>query len=536
MSRSLAFDQPHYNALNKVREDALRPLVTFLKQSATLDSAVDVGCGLGYFSAVLKDLGLAVLAVDGRPENIDEAKRRYSGIEFRVADAEDPRIRSLGKFDLAFCFGLLYHLENPFIAIRNLFEMTGKVAILEGMCFPDERPILAIRDEGPTEDQGLRYVALYPSEAALIKLLCRSGFGYVYRMRTMPSHPAYTSSSTRKIMRTMLVASRAPLATDLLQLAAVPVTSVDPWAIHSRSARLRGFLRKPWKEKFATLGYHWVQRFPAIPIPVHLPSGGWWLARNDFVGAAMFNGGFENTERSFVERFLRPGMTVLDIGAHHGFYTLLASRKVGAEGRVLAIEASPRERAKLLLHLRLNRCKNVQVEGSGVGETEGDGELHLVLGSQTGCNSLRKPMASQPTVPVSIHIERLDDVLRKHGITKVDFVKIDVEGGELPALKGAPQLLTNRPRPVILAEVQDSRTKPWGYAARDIVGYLASAGYRWFRPVSEGVVEAIDIRQDEYDGNFIAVPNERIASVLSSIERQGENAEIPERRTSLEAP
>jgi FkbM family methyltransferase len=369
-------------------------------------------------------------------------------------------------------------------------------------------------------------VALYPSEAALIKMLYRSGFPYVYRIRTMPSHSAYTSSLTRKIMRTALVASNTPLATDLLQFVAEPATKVDPWAIHSRSARLRGFLRKPWKEKLRTLSYHWVQRFPAVPIPVHLPSGGWWLARNDFVGAAMFNGGFENTERTFVERFLHPGMTVLDIGAHHGFYTLLASRKVGPEGKVLAIEASPRERARLLLHLRLNRCKNVQVEGSGVGETEGNGELHLVLGSQTGCNSLRKPIVSQPTVPVPIHIERLDDVLRKHGITKVDFVKIDVEGGELPALKGAPQLLTNRPRPVILAEVQDSRTKPWGYAARDIVGYLASAGYRWFRPLSEGGLEAMDIRRDEYDGNFIAVPNERIASVLSLIERYDENTEL----------
>jgi FkbM family methyltransferase len=517
MSRSSVFDQPHYDALNRVREAALRPLVASMRQSVRLKSVVDVGCGLGYFSVVLRDLGFAVLAVDGRPENVDEAKRRYSAIEFRVADAEDPCIRSLGKFDLVFCFGLLYHLENPLVAIRNLFEMTEKVAILEGMCFPDERPILAVRDEGPTEDQGLRHVALYPSEAALIKLLYRSGFGYVYRMRTMPSHPAYRSSSTRKIMRTVLVASKAPLATDLLQLATEPVTNVDPWAIHGGSARLRGFLRKPWREKLTTLGYHWVQRFPAIPVPVHLPFAGWWLVRNDFVGAAMLNGGFENIERSFVERFLRPGMTVLDIGAHHGFYTLLASRKVGPAGRVLAVEASPRERGKLDLHLRINRCKNVQVESRGLGEAEADGELYLVKGSQSGCNSLRKPEVSDSAEVIPVRIGRLDNVLRDRQIEKVDFVKLDVEGAELSVLKGAPQLLMNRPRPAILAEVQDIRTRPWGYPAREIIRYLAAADYRWFRPLPDGGLERIDTELEEYDGNFVAVPEERLASLNARI-------------------
>lgn len=518
MSRSSVFDQPHYEALNKVREAALRPLVASLRQSVRLQSVVDVGCGLGYFSVVLRDLGFAVLAVDGRPENVDEAKRRYTAIEFRVADAEDPCIRSLGKFDLVFCFGLLYHLENPLIAIRNLFEMTEKVAILEGMCFPDERPILAVRDEGPTEDQGLRHVALYPSETALTKLLYRSGFGYVYRMRRVPPHPAYKGSSTSKIMRTLLVASKAPLAIDLLQLAIEPVTNRDPWAIHGRSARLRRFLRKPWKEKLTTLGYHWVQRFPAIPVPMHLSFGGWWLVRNDFVGAAMLNGGFENTERAFVESFLLPGMTVLDIGAHHGFYTLLASRKVGPAGEVLAIEASPRERRKLNLHLRINRCKNVQVESRGLGETEGDAELYLVKEGQSGCNSLRKPEIPDSTEAVPVRIVRLDNILRDHQIEKVDFVKLDVEGAELSVLKGAPQLLTNRPRPAILVEVQDIRTKPWGYCAREIIRYLAAVDYGWFRPLSDGRLERIDVEREEYDGNFVAVPKERLASLNARIE------------------
>ena len=278
-------------------------------------------------------------------------------------------------------------------------------------------------------------------------------------------------------------------------------------------ARVRKFLQKPWPQKASSFFFRWIRIFPRIPVPVRLPFGGWWLARNDFLGAALFYDGFENTERSFAERFLRPGMIVLDVGAHHGYYTLLASRKVGLGGLVLAIEPSPRERERLRLHLRINRCRNVQVEGRAIGESGGEAELYLIRGTETGCNSLRTPNVAQDTERVSVSIESLDRVLQDHGIERVDFIKLDVEGAELSALKGARQLLSKEPRPVILAEVQDIRTGPWGYRASEVVRYLSSANYHWFRPLADGSLEGLDATLEEYDGNFVAIPEERIAQL-----------------------
>ena len=286
---------------------------------------------------------------------------------------------------------------------------------------------------------------------------------------------------------------------------------------HGGQSRIGQFLQKPWREKAAPLLFRWVRWFPGVPVPVRLPFGGWWLARNDFVGAAMFHGGFENAERSVVERLLRPGMTVLDIGAHHGYYTLLASRKVGPQGKVLAVEASPREREKLNLHLRINGCKNVQVESRALAETEGDAELYVVRGGQTGCNSLRKPDVSEPTEAISIRTGRLDSVLREHQIEKVDFIKLDVEGAELSVLKGGPELLHRKPRPVILAEVQDVRTRPWGYPAREIVRFLSGVGFQWFRLLPDRSLGPMNDGQDEYDSNFVAIPDERVGSLSSMI-------------------
>ncbi len=534
MEQGLIFDQPHYSALNKAREEALQQFLESVGKQLQLRSAVDVGCGVGYFSALLRTLRFDVLGLDGRRENLDEAEARVPGVEFRLANAEDSRICSFGKFDLTLCFGLLYHLENPFAAIRNLFALTGKVAIVEGMCLPGSEPILGIRDEGPTEDQGLCHIALYPTENSLVKLLHRSGFPFVYRFRTPPAHQDYRTSRARKQVRTMLAASTVPLLSDMVVLAPEPTTTPDPWAAGTKFqgvrrgfARARRFLGKPTREKARSAFFRWIRVFPRIPVPVRLHGGGWWLAQDDFLSKALFYDGFEDAERSFVERYLRPGMKVLDIGAHHGYYSLLASRKVGPSGLVLAIEPSPRERKRLRLHLRINRCKNVQIESRALGESKGTAELYVVRGTETGCNSLREPNVAQDTERITVSVECLDRVLQDRGIERVDFVKLDVEGAELSVLRSAQDLLSRRPRPVFLVEVQDIRTRPWGYAAREVVRHLSSLDYRWFRILPGAEIAQIDPDQLEYDGNFVAVPGEKLDSVQDIISSETERRATP---------
>lgn len=267
---------------------------------------------------------------------------------------------------------------------------------------------------------------------------------------------------------------------------------------------------------------------PSLPLPVRLPFGGWWLAWNDVCGDAIFTGGFEEPERRFMERFLRKDMTVLDIGAHHGFYTLLASFKVGPLGRVIAFEPSPKEWKKLLWHLRLNRCKNVQVENSALGSYNGEAQLFLVDGRDTGCNSLRKPNVAEPIHPVRVPVMRLDDYLQRHGIERVDFVKMDVEGAELEVLKGAVQLLQRRPRPVWMVEVQDIRTEPWGYQAAEIVRFLEAFGYSWFAPQPEGHLVPVACDQERFDGNFVAVPVERLGEIQPLVNGDGQRCRSSE--------
>lgn len=287
-------------------------------------------------------------------------------------------------------------------------------------------------------------------------------------------------------------------------------------AADNSGVRAWRFLQKPWSAKRASLYFRWIRAFPKLPLPLRLPSGQWWLVRNDVCSAAILAGQFENEERAFVANFLRAGMTFLDVGAHHGYYTLLTSRRVGSQGQVIAFEPSPREYRFLMRHVKLNRCRNVTVANLALGCSRGDAQLFVVEGSETGCNSLRPPSVSEPTRSYRVRVESLDEYVAAHGIKQVDFIKLDAEGGELEILHGAERLVDAPPRPVILAEVQDLRTRPWGYEAREIVSFLTKRGFCWFRILPKGKIESIAADSESYDGNFAAVPSERFEELVRS--------------------
>lgn len=226
---------------------------------------------------------------------------------------------------------------------------------------------------------------------------------------------------------------------------------------------------------------------------------------------------FEKGEHNFLLRFLQPGMTFFDIGAHHGLYTLLACKKVGATGSVIAFEPSPRERKRLRVNIKINRCANVRVEPVALGSNEGFAEFFVCLGQETGCNSLRPPSVVQPTKPIRVPITILDNYLQAFQIALVDFIKLDVEGAELDVLKGATKLLNHKPRPLIMCELADVRTKAWGYLSEEIYEFLESRGYRWFSTTPDGVLRPCS-RKNHFHENLIAVPEEKLGLVTGFVE------------------
>jgi FkbM family methyltransferase len=517
------FDQRPYVKLIRARGETIRHVVTELRQAVGLASALDAGCGVGFFSRILQECGLDVRGFDGRAENVAEARRRFPAIAFETGDVESAEILKLGGFDLTLCFGLLYHLENPMLAIRRLRALTVKGLLLESMCIPGSQAGMVLREEPSTADQSLREIALYPSEACLVKMLYRAGFAAVYRVAELPDHDDFRETAEHERRRTVLFASVTAVQVAGFAEIAEPREEFDPWSKNATGVatptlahRLRRFARQPRKAKYFALAGRARRTFPEMPIPLRLPFGAWWLAQTSALDHDLMHGSFEDAETRFVQRFLRPGMTVVDVGAHHGIYTLLASKGVGWRGRVIAFEPSRRERRRLLRHIRVNACWNVAVEACALGDEAGEADLFVVGGWSDWCNSLRPPAVTERTETIRVGVERLDDVLWRLRVDTVDFIKLDAEGAELSVLQGARELLRGASRPVILAEVQDLRTQPWGYRARDIVEFLVRENYCWFAVTADGSLRPAATDMDTYDANLVAVPVERVDEVQRS--------------------
>lgn len=262
MNASHLFDAQYYELINQARRDVVSQLLADLKPKLDLKTAIDVGCGLGYFSQFLSSLGLQVTAIDGRQENLEEAQRRNPGVRFLPFNVEDAAMKSLGKFDLVFCFGLLYHLENPMLAIRHLREMTSKLFLVEAVIQPGDEPMMALIEEAPQEDQGLNFIAFYPTESCLLKMFYRAGFAHAYKLSEQPSYPEYSARAGKPRVRTMLASSHIHIPSGLLLRIPEPRSPVHPCSVpepqeslpaNDAVAKIGRFARKPLPEKFKVI-------------------------------------------------------------------------------------------------------------------------------------------------------------------------------------------------------------------------------------------------------------------------------------------
>lgn len=171
-------------------------------------------------------------------------------------------------------------------------------------------------------------------------------------------------------------------------------------------------------------------------------------------------GTYELQKQSALLRFVRGGMTIYDIGAQAGFYTLFFSRLVGSAGQVYAFEPCPYEARHLIDHVRINRLSNVKIIQAAVYDRSG------LNGFTTDRPQTENSVTSPDRTTLCVPALRLDDVR----LPPAALIKIDVEGAEAAVLAGAAHML-HVGRPVVFVALHGPEARRACKAALEQAGY-----------------------------------------------------------------
>ncbi|MBA2378650.1 MAG: FkbM family methyltransferase [Blastocatellia bacterium] len=189
-------------------------------------------------------------------------------------------------------------------------------------------------------------------------------------------------------------------------------------------------------------------------------------------GATVYFNQLEPEQTAAMAAEIAPGSLVFDVGANAGYYTILASRLAGPDGRVVAFEPLERNLAYLQRHVEMNRAENVTVLASACSDVSGTATFEIGENIAMGRLSDAAPAGASVTVPTVT----LDEIAERLGLTP-DVIKLDVEGAEMAVLKGAGGIF-ERAKPTVFLSTHSNELRTeclaWlearGYAATPLMG------------------------------------------------------------------
>lgn len=202
-------------------------------------------------------------------------------------------------------------------------------------------------------------------------------------------------------------------------------------------------------------------------------------------------------ELAHLDRIVKPGCVFVDGGANLGIFSAAAATLAGPDGTVLAFEPARDTFANLQRNVGLGNG-NIRAYNVALADTSGHAQLFHVNGGPVGYSLGRH---ADGAASETVRTVRLDDVVAEAGIDRVDVVKLDVEGAEEVALRGATDLLS-RCRPTVLFELQPAAPTVSSGDHDGAWQLLAGLGYQLFAMDDDGELVPIDRPRV---GNNIAV-------------------------------
>jgi FkbM family methyltransferase len=202
---------------------------------------------------------------------------------------------------------------------------------------------------------------------------------------------------------------------------------------------------------------------------------------------SLYRGGYEPEIAVLLERFLHPGMTFIDVGANIGYISALGLERVGETGSVHAFEPVPYLHDKIAELARLNPAYHLRCNPFALGEKDEIRTIHICNKGNIGWNTLVPELMPAPERGVSctVRIRQLSGYLFAEHLDDIGLIKIDVEGFELPVLRGTQSFFEKTGiRPPIICEVAPEAYPRLQCSLSDLKGFMSRFGYTSYDTVT----------------------------------------------------
>ena len=209
-----------------------------------------------------------------------------------------------------------------------------------------------------------------------------------------------------------------------------------------------------------------------------------------------WHGSYSRNILFLLRKVLKPGMTVIDAGANIGEISLVAAKRVGPVGKVVAFEPVDRFADELEANATANQLWNIVVRRAALSDIPGEATIYVSPGAYSdgtmheGLGTLF-PTKVRSAAEGRIPVMTLDGFVREEAMARIDLIKLDIEGSELNALKGGVDVMREF-KPALIIEVGEDTCRSAGYEMLELFSFVQDLGYSISRIGRRGRLDPID--------------------------------------------
>ena len=240
------------------------------------------------------------------------------------------------------------------------------------------------------------------------------------------------------------------------------------------------YLLRPWPLRQLT---NWTIR-KLLPKQLQIGEATIVLNPNDPVVSGALNFGvYEKAETKFFQTACHSGMTFLDVGANIGYFTAIAARAVGPNGKVIALEPDPESFKYLEQTIAANEVGNVDAFQCAAADQEAKMTLHI---SKDNRGDNRLYASADKRSQIEVEARPIDELLTENNISTVDLIKIDVQGYEPKVIAVLSETIARSPNLTILTEFWPKGITEAGGEAKTFLDDLRTLGLTLYELRSDG--------------------------------------------------